>query len=184
MKLSIPLSGRADGEYCHIRKCYTFPEILFALSDNGILQKYLLAGHLPMEIELREWLQKYPVPYKFPDRKYVQQSLPVYFDVGILGQPNLVDEDPHRLEVFLPIVLEYFKFTGKRLFPETFGQKSFDHFFAPFKGEYKKRRKELKRIIDDYLKASKGIPDPTSKALQERIDEVRKEIKPFVEEMK
>ena len=135
---------------CHIRRGTTKKEIKAALLWGGRVYNYLtIPDQDTCYIEFNKFFEKYPVPYPLPTEGYIRSSLFEAEDSAAYSS-GLVDEDPQRLQIMLNIALEYYKFTGEIIWPNTFGKKEYKKLFEPWKNEHKKRFKVLMKIIEDY----------------------------------
>lgn len=135
----------------HIRRGVSKKEIKEALFWGGTIYNYLTAApdQDTCYIEFNKFFEKYPVPYQIPTEGYLTSSLFEAEDSAAYSS-GLVDEDPQRLQIMLNIALEYYKFTGEIIWPNTFGKKEYKKIFEPWKNEHKKRFKVLMKIIEDY----------------------------------
>ena len=181
--MSLEIEGKEEDDYFHVLMDLTDEEIKFALLRDGYITQYVVYGSLSDIIEFRQYFQQFPLPYKLPEPSYIHKSLPEVLDGGLLEEDSLIDNDPHRLEVFLPIVLEYYKFTGKILLRKTFKTQRYAHIFTKWKGEYKNRYKVLYKILAEYREMAKdddeGIP---AKIKKEILMEVREQIRDELED--
>ncbi|MBQ3351773.1 MAG: hypothetical protein IJG38_15355 [Thermoguttaceae bacterium] len=140
-----------EGDYYHIKMGLKESVIKEALI-RGLegLDDYLLDGEpLARCIEFQKFYKIYPLSYKIPSKDYIDKSI-CWENDAYTADLWLIDREPQRLQIFLPISIEFYKFTGKIFLWRTFDDKSFAHFFKPWKDEHEKRFKVLMGIIREY----------------------------------
>lgn len=140
-----------EGDYYHIEmglKESVIKDTLI-MGREGLIGYLVYGDPLTRCIEFQKFYKRYPLHYEIPSKDYIRESID-WAEDGSLINMQLIDNSPQRLQVFLPMAIEFCKFTGRPLLSGTFGDNSFAHFFKPWKDEHEKRFKVLMGIIREY----------------------------------
>ncbi len=134
----------------HVRRGVKKEEIEKSIVFGGHIFNYLtIPNYRTRIIEVNKLFDIYPIHYSIPTHEFIKLSIKKAEDSDLYSE-GLIDEDPQRLQIMLNIALEYYKFTGEIIWPNTFGKKEYRKIFEPWKNEHKKRFKVLMKIIEDY----------------------------------
>lgn len=143
----------------HVRRRATKEEIKRYVFWYGDLYNYLRGQRNEHVIEIKKFFDLYPLPYSPPDCKYIHSSLREcedsdLFSEGLISEFECniygITDYPQRLQIILNIAIEFYKFTGKIIWRNPFGEEEYRKYFEPWKDEHKKRFEVLMKIIEDY----------------------------------
>ena len=140
----------------HFKENVPARELLFQL---GFHIDWHLFGNPPTIYEIAEVVtlcNMFPIKYTPPSVELYDASMPDVSEGSFFGyRLNAeAEQDPNKRQAMMNVSIEYYKFTGERLWAGTFDE-SYDKFFRPFKNEHKKRLAILQKLISDYWAANK-----------------------------
>ena len=140
----------------HFKENVPARELLFQL---GFHLDWHLFGNPPTLYEIAEVVtlcNMYPIRYTPPSVELFDACMPDVSEGAFFGDRlnSEAEQDPNKRQAMMNVSIEYYKFTGERLWAGTYDE-SYDRFFRPFKTEHKERLAVLQRLISEYWAGQK-----------------------------